>query len=104
MTRKQELLNCFKNVNDDKKTIIINLIDEVVFLESQLLELKKLPMVKVHPKNTELVKPTPASKLYKEFLQQYNNTIKNLSSMLRKDEEKEESPLRMYLNQLNKGM
>jgi hypothetical protein len=104
MNRKQELLNCFKNVNDDKKTIIINLIDEVVFLESQLLELKKLPMVKVHPKNTELVKPTPASKLYKEFLQQYNNTIKNLSSMLRKDEEKEESPLRMYLNQLNKGM
>lgn len=103
-TRKQELLNCFKNVNDEKKTIIINLIDEVVFLESQLLELKKLPMVKVHPKNNELVKPTPASKLYKEFLQQYNNTIKNLSSMLRKDEEKEESPLRLYLNQLNKGM
>lgn len=100
--RKQELLDCFKNVNDDKKTIIINLIDEVVFLESQLLELKKMPMIKVHPKNTELVKPTPASKLYKEFLQQYNNTIKNLSSMLRKDEEKEESPLRRYLNQLNK--
>lgn len=102
--RKQDLLNCFKNVNDEKKTIIINLIDEVVFLESQLLELKKMPMIKVHPKNAELVKPTPASKLYKEFLQQYNNTIKNLTSMLRKDEEKEESPLRLYLNQLNKGM
>jgi hypothetical protein len=104
MTRKQELLDCFKNVNDEKKTIVINLIDEVVFLESQLLELKKLPMVKVHPKNAELVKPTPASKLYKEFLQQYANVIKTLSMMLRKDEEKEESPLRLYLNQLNKGM
>lgn len=102
MTRKQELLDCFKNVNDDKKTIIINLIDEVVFLESQLLELKKMPMIKVHPKNPELVKPTPASKLYKEFLQQYANAIKTLSMMLRKDEEKEESPLRRYLNQLNK--
>ena len=102
--RKDDLLNCFKNVNDDKKTIIINLIDEVVFLETQLFELKKLPMVKVHPKNNELVKPTPASKLYKEFLQQYANAIKTLSMMLRKDEEKEESPLRRYLNQLNKGM
>lgn len=100
--RKDDLLNCFKNVNDDKKTIIINLIDEVVFLESQLFELKKLPMVKTHPKNPVLIKPTPASKLYKEFLQQYNNTIKNLSSMLRKDEEKEESPLRRYLKELNK--
>lgn len=102
MKRKQDLLDCFQNVNDDKKTIIINLIDEVVFLESQLLELKKLPMVKVHPQHKELVKPTPASKLYKEFLQQYNNTIKNLSSMLRKDEQKEESPLRLYLKELNK--
>lgn len=102
MNRKNELLNCFKNIDDDKKTIIINLIDEVVFLESQLLELKKLPMVKVHPKNPTLIKPTPASKLYKEFLQQYNNVIKNLSSMLHKDEEKEESPLRKYLKELNK--
>lgn len=100
MTRKQELLDCFKNVNDDKKTIIANLIDEVVFLENQLSELKKMPMVKVHPQHKELVKPTPASKLYKEFLQQYNNTIKNLSSMLRKDEQKEDSPLRRYLRKL----
>lgn len=100
--RKQELLDCFKNVNDDKKTIIINLIDEVVFLESQLLELKKMPMVKVHPKNPELVKPTPASKLYKEFLQQYANAIKTLSMMLKNTDEKEKSPLRLYLDQLNK--
>ena len=101
MTRKQELLNCFKNVNDEKKTIIINLIDEVVFLESQLLELKKLPMVKVHPKNAELVKPTPASKLYKEFLQQYANAIKTLSMMLKNTDEKEISPLELYLRKLN---
>lgn len=102
MTRKQELLDCFKNVNDDKKTIVINLIDEVVFLESQLLELKKMSMIKVHPKNPELVKPTPASKLYKEFLQQYANAIKTLSMMLKNTDEKEKSPLRLYLDQLNK--
>lgn len=102
MNRRQELLECFKSINDDRKSIIINLIDEMIFLENQLFELKKLPMIKVHPKNPELVKPTPASKLYKEFLQQYNNTVKNICSMLHKTEEKEESPLRMYLKELNK--
>lgn len=102
MDRRQQLLDCFKTINDDRKSIIINLVDEMVFLETQLFEIKKLPMIKVHPKNPSLVKPTPASKLYKEFLQQYNNTVKNICSMLRKDDQKEESPLRLYMKELNK--
>lgn len=100
MNRKQELLNCFKNVNDDRKIIIVNLIDEMIFLENQLLQLKKLPMIKVHPKNNTLIRPTPVSKLYKEFFQQYTNSIKVLQSFTRGTEEKEESPLEKYLKGL----
>lgn len=101
MNRREELLKCFDSVND-KKTVIINLIDEAVFLESKLIELKKLPFLIHHPRKPEIVKPSPVAKMYKDYLQQYNHTIKNLCSFLRKDESKEESPLRLYLKELNK--
>lgn len=102
MTRKEELLKLVDKLSDDNKIIARNIVDEILFLESQLVELKKLPMIKVHPKNPEIIKQTTASKVYKEFLSQYNNTIKNLSSMIGKVESNEESPLRAYLKALNK--
>lgn len=101
MGRKDDLINSFKDVSDEKKILSLNLIDEFLWLENQLLELRKFPMIKVHPKNKALVKPTPASKLYKEFLQQYNNVFKNLLSLLKGTENEDDSPLMMYLKELN---
>lgn len=99
MNRKEELLKIFEDV--DGKNIIIKLIDDLLFLESQLEQLRKLPMIKIHPDNPEIQKATPASKLYKEFLQQYNNTTKNLASFVRKTDSNEESPLELYIKSLN---
>ena len=97
--RKNELLKVFEGV-DDGKDIIYPLIDEVVYLEGQLEELRKLPMIVVDEKNPTRQRPTTASKQYKDFLQQYNNCIKTLASTLRKNTAEEESPLREYLNAL----
>lgn len=96
-TRKQELLKLFDQI-DDKKGIILPMIDDVVFLEDQLSALRKLPFLKVHPDYPDIQKPTAASKQYKELLQQYNNCIKILAGILRKDAVEEESPLRAFLN------
>ena len=97
MDRKQELLKVFDQV-EDTKGIILPMIDDVVFLEEQLKELRKLPFIKVHPQYPDIQKPTAAAKQYKELLQQYNNCIKILTSILRKDAVEEESPLRAFLN------
>ena len=97
MTRKEELLTVFVHV-EDTKGIILPMIDDVVFLEDQLQELRKLPFIKVHPQYPDIQKATPAAKQYKELLQQYNNCIKILTSVLRKDTPDEESPLRAFLN------
>ncbi len=97
MSRKEELLKTFEQV-EDTKGIILPMIDDVVFLEEQLQELRKLPFMKVNPKNPAQQKPTPAAKQYKELLQQYNNCIKILTGILRKDAPEEESPLRAFLN------
>lgn len=97
MTRKEELLKLFDQI-EDTKDIILPLIDDVVFLEQHLEELRQLPFIRVNPKNPAQQKPTPAAKQYKELLQQYNNCIKILTGILRKDAPEEESPLRAFLN------
>ena len=96
MNRKQELLNIFADM-EGVKDIIAPMIDDVVFLEEQLTQLKQYPMLKVNPNNPTQQKATPASKLYKEYLQQYNNCIKILCSTLTKNNVEEESPLREFI-------
>ena len=96
MTRKEELLQIFDQV-EDTKGIIMPMIEDVVFLEEHLQELRKLPFIKVHPNYPEIQKATPAAKQYKEMLQQYNNCIKILTGILRKDTPEEDSPLRAFI-------
>lgn len=92
--RRQELLEFVGN-----EEIFGNLIDEMVFLEVQLNELRKLPMIKVDPNNPARQKATVAQRQYKEFLQQYTNIVKTLSKGLNNDEV-EVSPLRKYFEEL----
>lgn len=102
MTRKEELLNLFNDIDEKKRTIVYRMIDDVVFLEEQLTELKKLPFIKVHPQNSQLQKSTPVAKQFKELLQQYNNCIKILCSVLKQGNGNEQdSPLRDYLKTVN---
>lgn len=92
--RRKELVEFVGN-----EEVFGNLIDEMVFLEANLRKLRELPMIKIDPNNPVRQKATPASKLYKEMLQQYTNIIKTISKGLSNDEA-EESPLRKYFEEL----
>ena len=94
MDRKNELLKVIEN-----DPTLVPLIDDVVFLEGRLEELKKLPFIKVHPKDPTKQKATPAQKQYKELLQQYVNIIRVLIRATGTDESDEESPLRKWVKQ-----
>ena len=93
MDRKEELLNAIEN-----DPTLVPIIDDMVYLEGQLEELRKLPKIKVHPKDPGKQKATPAAKLYKEYLQQYVNVVKILLRATGADEADEESPLRKWFN------
>lgn len=95
MTRKENLIKALESTD---LVLIENVVDEVIFVEEQLQELKKLPLIKVNPENPLQQKATPAAKQYKEFLQQYNNLIKLLYSISGQKENDEESPLRKWVN------
>ena len=90
--RKEELLNAIKN-----DPTLVPLVEDAVYLEQQLEELRKLPKIKIHPADPSKQKATPAAKLYKEMLQQYTNIIKVLTRQSDIDETEEESPLRKWI-------
>jgi hypothetical protein len=96
--RKKALLEIVTRTGSDNDIKAEQLIDEIVFIEEQLRELKKLPFISVHPKNPALQKATPASKQYKELLQQYNNSMRLLLRMSGEyGETEEDSPLRKWI-------
>lgn len=100
MSRRDELI---KIIPEDSLELVNSVIDDVVFLEGRLEELKKLPFIQVHPTKPELQRSTPAAKQYKEFLQQYINCIKMIEYVIYKDkrlegDQVEESPLRKWFN------
>jgi len=106
MNRRDELIAI---IPEESLELVKSVIDDVVFLEGRLDELKKLPFIEINPKNPMKQRSTPASKLYKEFLQQYINCIKMIEYVIYKEkrlegDEAEVSPLReWFMRNVNDG-
>ena len=87
--RREKLL---KLVGDDP--VLIREVDEMLFLEEKLDELRKLPHIQIGPKGQQ--RATVAAKEYIKYLQQYNNVVKILARATGADANDEESPLRTW--------
>ena len=106
MDRREELLEL---IGEESQALVVEVVDEVIFLEEKLEELKKLPFIQFNPKNPAQQRSTPAAKQYKEFLQQYTNCIKMLEYVIYKEkrlegEEVEDSPLRKWFKAHEKSV
>ena len=84
--RLNELKAIFEKVDPDKAAVVMPLLPQVVFMEERLDFLKTVPHIRIHPKNPARQEVTAAGKQYKEYLQQYNNTIKVLLMVLYRTE------------------
>mgnify|MGYP003378733033 CR=1 FL=1 len=101
MNRFEELNKIFELLDVDIKKTINPLIAEVVFLENQMKELRKLPFIRINPKDSSQQKTTPAAKLYKECSQSYMNAIRILCSLLHKVDNSAENELLKKLSEFN---
>lgn len=102
MNRTEELTAIINKTGKENETKARQLIDEIVFIEGKLVELKKYPFISINPKNPAQQKTTPAAKQYKELLQQYNNSLRLLFRLSGEfGESEEDSPLRTWLKQRN---
>ena len=64
MSRRDELL---KYVGDDLTDLVTNLVDEMIFLEAKLAQLKTYEFIQVHPTDPSIQRATPAAKQNKDF-------------------------------------
>lgn len=94
MSRRDELLNYLKGKTEE--IMVTQLVDEIVFQEQQLDQLKKLPFIKVKPDNPEMQKATPASRMYVSLMAQYNANIRTIARLSGDVDIEEESPLRAW--------
>lgn len=69
MATSKELKAYFELIDEDKRQFANDTIDEYVFFQEKIEELKKLPLIQVSKKNPEMQRLTPAGKLIKDYSQ-----------------------------------
>lgn len=94
MSRKDDLLALCEGKKESYQ-----LVEEILFLEKKLEEIKELPFIKKHPSDPEKQKILPALRAYKELLQQYSNCLKTLEKIVGKDDNGGTSPLREWIEE-----
>lgn len=96
--RLEELKAIFEKVDQDKSKVIAPILEEVVFMETRLKELRALPQIRVHRKDPQRQEATPASKQYKETMQAYLNAVKVLQMTLSRNTQEEVDAFDAWLN------
>lgn len=86
MDRLTQLLEISAKLEPDKRTAVEPLLTDIVFMESRLAELRKLPHIRIHPRNPERQQITAAGKQYKETMQSYLNALKVILTAINRQE------------------
>lgn len=86
MSRLEELTAIAEKLDADKRTAVEPLLTDIVFMESRLSDLRKLPHLRIHPKNPERQQVTAAGKQYKETMQSYLNALKVVLTAINRQE------------------
>ena len=82
MDKREQLRGFFANVDEDKRSIAYDTIDEYLFFLDRIEELKTLPIIRVHPQNPARQEMTPAAKLIREYSQAVDAKRKTLLTIL----------------------
>ena len=97
--RLESLKAIFEKVDADKAAVVSPLLPQVVFMEQRLDELRKVPHIRIHPKNPARQEITAAGKQYKETMQAYLNAIKVLQMTLSRYSVEEKDAFDEWLEQ-----
>lgn len=86
MDRLTQLLEISAKLEPDKRTAVEPLLIDIVFMENRLADLRKLPHIRIHPRNPERQQITAAGKQYKETMQSYLNALKVILTAINRQE------------------
>ncbi len=80
--RRTQLRGYFANVDEDKRSIAYDTIDEYLFFLDRIAELKELPFIRIDKRNPQRQELTPAAKLIREYSQAVDAKRKTLLTIL----------------------
>ena len=80
--RLNELNAIVNTIDDEKAGLLRPIVENIVYMESRLTELRALPQIRIDKNNPSRQQATPAAKLYKETMQGYTNAVKILLTAL----------------------
>ena len=86
MTRIEELNGIISELDEQLKTLLRPLIEEIAILEEQIAYYRSLPQIRIHHDDPTRQKPTAAAKLRKEASQSYMNAMRIILGVLNKSE------------------
>lgn len=85
------------------RTVVRPLVEELADVEDRIQEVKRLPLIRVHPKDPSIQKSTAAGRLYHTLLAKQTDIVRMLLRQLGKSgDDGEDSPLRAYLRTLER--
>ena len=80
--KREKLRGYFANVDEDKRSIAYDTIDEYLFFLERIDELKELPFIRVHKTDRARQELTKAAKLIREYSQAVDAKRKTLLTIL----------------------
>ena len=80
--RRAQLRGFFVNVDEDKRALAHDTIEEYLFFLERIAELEKLPYIRVSKKDATRQELTPAAKLIREYSQAVDAKRKTLLTIL----------------------
>lgn len=83
--RIAELEKVFADVDEKQRAVVLPLLRDLAFMENELSELRKLPQIRIHPKDATRQEITAAGKRYREIVQTYVNAVKSLLTVLQRN-------------------
>lgn len=90
--RYEELANTIKGIDESKKSFVLSLLKDFVFIEEQILELRNYPRFKINPKNPEQQIKLPVHEMLKDYQAQKNDITTKILKALESDNI-DESPI-----------
>jgi hypothetical protein len=95
-----KLNEVFEDVETSKMKLVQGLIEDAAFLYAQNKELKKMPMIKVHPNYPDIQKKTIAGEQYLKNINSYSVIIKTLNGILQKNQLEEDDEFDEYMEEM----
>ena len=99
---RSTLIKCFDAVDENKRALALDTIDEYLYFKAEVIKLRALPLIRIDKSNPERQQTTPAGKLIKDYSQIIDAKRATLLRILWREDTSDTDELLAVLKQFEK--